>query len=196
MNPIPEDREMSLYQSLKLKGRLFGRDTGGSIPTEGVMAFCFLIWWYIESFQFFDAFRQKNVNLKAAYTIADMISRQTVTIGPTYIEGLGVVFDYLTSSNKPTSIRVTSVYWDGTDNTYKQVWSYATTAGIPPHTDASINAKAAQIPAMPVGDTVVLVETFMAYEPIFSIGLNAMIYDTFITTRPRFASQVVYDPNV
>ena len=53
--------------------RVFRDDTRGSMPTEGVMAATFLIWWYIASFQFFDAYRQKNVNLKAAYTIADMV---------------------------------------------------------------------------------------------------------------------------
>ena len=60
--------------------RLFTDDNRGSIPTEGVLAFTMLIWWYLASFQFFDAFRQKNINLKAAYTIADLISRQTDAI--------------------------------------------------------------------------------------------------------------------
>lgn len=183
---------MSLYQSLKFRARRFGDDTSGSMPTEGVMAFAFLIWWYMASFQFFDAYRQKNVNLKAAYTLADMISRQTSEIGPKYFNGLNTVFDYLTYSNKPTYIRVTGVFWDDAAQQYRQSWSYAT-GGRQPHTDATINAKKDKIPNMPVGDTVIVVETFMAYEPIFSIGLPAMIYDTFITTRPRFASQIAYN---
>ncbi len=45
------------------------------MPVEGVIASTFLIWWYIASFQFFDAYRQKNVNQKGAYTVADLISR-------------------------------------------------------------------------------------------------------------------------
>ncbi len=183
---------MSFYQSLKIRGRKFGRETTGSMPTEGVMAFTFLVWWYIASFQFFDAYRQKNVNLKAAYTIADMLSRQTSEVGPKYITGLNTVFDYLTYSNKPTWIRVTQIYWDDTAKTFRQNWSYAT-SGHPVNTDAMVDARKAQIPIMPVGDTVILVETFMAYEPIFSVGLKAMVYDTFITTRPRFASQLAYN---
>lgn len=184
---------MSLYQRFRLRLRLFGDDREGSMPAEGVMAATFLIWWYIASFQFFDAYRQKNVNLKAAYTIADMVSRQTDVIDRAYINGLNKVFDYLTYSRQRTEVRISSVYWDGANNVYKIGWSYSTGTR-PVQTDASIQLKANQIPIMPVGDTVVLVETFMAYEPVFSVGLKAQWFDTFIVTRPRFASQVVFDP--
>ncbi len=187
---------MSLYQSLKIRSALFGSDTRGSMPTEGVMAFTLLIWWYIASFQFFDAYRQKNVNLKAAYTIADMVSRQNDYIDRSYIYGLNTVFDYLTFSNKPTWIRVTTVNVDPSTNQFAVKWSCQTGLGHQAHTTASINSPqiASRIPSMPVGDEVILVETYMAYEPIFSMGLKAMIYDTFITTRPRWG-QVPWDPN-
>lgn len=183
---------MSIYSRLKLRGRRFETDTSGSMPTEGVMAFTFLIWWYIASFQFFDAYRQKNINLKAAYTIADMISRETDMLDSDYIDGLNTVFDYLTFSNKPTWVRVSSVYWDQVESVNKIAWSYAT-GSHQVHDNASILTKTNRIPVMPKGDTVIVVETFMAYEPIFSIGLEARWYDTFITTRPRFASQVVFE---
>jgi hypothetical protein len=185
---------MGLMSSLRLKLRLFGHQTGGSMPTEGVMAFAFLIWWYIASFQFFDAFRQKNVTLKAAYTIADMISRETDPIDADYIAGLNTVFDYLTYSQHPTWIRVSSIYWDADDGQYRRNWSIASDPSKPVYTDATIDAQSARIPVMPEGDTVILVETFMAYEPIFSIGLAAGWYDTFITTRPRFVPCVRWDP--
>jgi hypothetical protein len=181
---------MSLYARLKVYGRQFGDETRGSIPTEGVLAFAFLIWWYIASFQFFDAFRQKNVNLKAAYTVADLVSRQTQDLDPAYIDGMNTLFDYLTFSRKPTWVRVSVVEWDPVNTKYKIYWSYATSSH-PVHTDTTINLQANRIPVMPVGDSVVLVETFMAYEPIFNIGdMGARIFDTFITTRPRFAAKV------
>ncbi len=47
-----------------------------------------------------------------------------------------------------------------------------------------------RIPVMPNGDTVVLVETFMAYTPVFKVGLDPRWFQTFITTAPRFASCV------
>jgi Flp pilus assembly protein TadG len=188
---------MSVLRSLRLSCRTFGTDTRGSIPTEGVMAFTFLIWWYIASFQFFDAYRQKNINLKGAYTVADLLSRETgpVTGDPTsvevnqaYIDGLNTMFDYLTYSNKPTWIRVTSVYWDEDADKYRVDWSATSGTGHPAMTTAVLQNYANRIPVLPTGDTVVVVETFMAYEPIFSLGLDARWFETFIATSPRFAS--------
>lgn len=174
--------------------RLFTDDNRGSIPTEGVLAFTMLIWWYLASFQFFDAFRQKNINLKAAYTIADLISRQTDAIDQGYVNGLNTVFDYLTFSNRPTWVRISSIWFDTSTNSYKVGYSQVSDPSRPVRTDASINADAAKVPVLPPGESVILVETFMAYEPIFRIGLDARWYDTFIVTRPRFASCVPWDP--
>ncbi len=182
---------MSLYTRLKLRRHDFLTDTSGSVPTEGVLASVFLIWWYIASFQFFDAFRQKNVNLKAAYTIADMISREGEIDG-NYVEGLNTLFDYLTFSRRPTWVRATSVIWDDDDNRFEVAWSYAS-GSTPGETTSGIQAKTSKIPVMPASDSVIVVETNMAYEPIFSIGLNAHWYTTFIATRPRFASCVRFN---
>jgi len=184
---------MSVMRRFRLRLRAFTRDEKGSMPTEGVMAFAFLIWWYIASFQFFDAYRQKNINLKAAYTVADLMSRETGAVDANYVEGLNTVFDYLTFSNRPTHIRVTSVYWDGNINDYRVSWSYSTSTVKTPHTDASLDEIQSRIPVLPVGDTVIVMETFMAYEPIFSIGLEAMWYDTLITTRPRSVPCIPWD---
>jgi Flp pilus assembly protein TadG len=185
------EADMSIMRSFRLRLGSFRSDTEGSMVAEGVMASTFLIWWYIASFQFFDAYRQKNVNLKAAYTIADMISRQE-SVDVNYVDGLNTIFDYLTYSNEATWIRVSSVYWDGDDEVYRVQWSRATGSNTA-HTDATIQQKANQIPVMPAGDTVIVVETNMSYEPIFRMGLDARWYDTFIVTRPRVYSCVAWE---
>lgn len=183
---------MSIMNSFRMRLRSFGDETDGSMVAEGVMASTFLIWWYIASFQFFDAYRQKNVNLKAAYTIADMISRQE-TVDASYVDGLNTIFDYLTYSREATWIRVSSVYWDSGDEVYRVQWSRATGSNTA-HTDATIQLKSNQIPVMPAGDTVIVVETNMSYQPIFRMGLDARWYETFIVTRPRVYSCVGWDP--
>ncbi len=183
---------MSLYSRLKIRARRFASDTGGSMPVEGVIASTFLIWWYIGSFQFFDAYRQKNVSEKAAYTIADMVSRRTESIDADYVDGLHTLFDYMTVSRRPTWLRVSSVFWDADESRYEVAWSHATGDAVG-HSDLSIQARAAEIPMMPDGDAVVVVETSMAYVPIFNIGLDAQRYQTFVTARPRFAACVPFD---
>lgn len=185
---------MSTLSRLRLRTLDWARDGRGSMPVEGLIASTWLIWWYIASFQFFDAYRQKNINQKAAYTIADMVSRiqPLDAVDADYIEGLNTLFDYLTFSRKPTWVRVSSVIWDNTDKRYEIAWSYATGAA-GGQTTATIQNSANRIPTMPEGDSVILVETNMAYEPIFNIGIKARWYTTFITTRPRFSSHVAFD---
>ena len=183
---------MSLYSRLKLRARDFATDTDGNMAVEGLLAATFLMWWYISSFQFFDTFRQKNTNLKAAYTIADLVSRQTEAVNADFIEGLNTLFDYLTVSDQPTWVRVSSVLWDEDDDRYEIAWSYATGTA-EGHSTESIQHKANQIPIMPVGDTVIVVETNMHFDPLFNVGIDEQWMNTFITTRPRFAACVPFD---
>ena len=119
---------MNIMRALKCRFHSFRIGENGSIPIEGVMAFTLLAWWYIASFQFFDAYRQKNINLKAAYTVSDLLSRETgpvatdpnsAPVDQAYINGMNTVFDYLTNSNRATWVRVSSVYWDDDAQKYR-----------------------------------------------------------------------------
>ncbi len=188
---------MTMLKSFRLRLTGFGKEERAAAEVEGVIGSVFLIWWFVASFQFFDAYRQKNINLKAAYSLADMLSRET---GPTpenpasaavdqnYINGLNTMFDYLTNSNKPTWIRVSSVYWDAVDSKYRVDWSRTSGSGNEAMTTPKLQSYKDRIPVLPTGDTVIIVETFMDYEPIFGYWLDKNRFTTFIPTRPRFAS--------
>ncbi|MCB2109848.1 MAG: hypothetical protein H6895_05875 [Defluviimonas sp.] len=185
---------MSILSRFRLAGRRFADETRGSMPIEGVIASIFVLWWYVASFQIFNAFQQKNTNLKGAYTIADIISRQPegTPVDAAYIEGLNTVFQYITRATQPTWLRVSSVIWNDADAENKVAWSYGTGAMLG-YDDTTLQTKANRIPTMPEGDSIILVETFMDYQPMFNVGINAQWYRTFIATRPRFASCVAYD---
>lgn len=165
----------------------------GNMSAEAALILPALFWAFIATFAFFDAFRQQNVAMKASYTVADMISRETEALSPSDIDGLNGVFDYLTFSNHPSWIRVTSVRWDQNDNRFEVNWSHAT-KDHDALTTATLQDIDSLIPAMAVGDSVVLLETYMIYEPIFRVGLDASWTTNAVVTRPRFASQVVFDP--
>ena len=81
------------------KIRKFTRDEGGTATTEAVLVFPMLIWALMAMAIYFDAFRVRSVNLKAAYTISDMISRENPFVGPNYISGLNTVYDFLADSS-------------------------------------------------------------------------------------------------
>ncbi|MCY1127259.1 pilus assembly protein [Frigidibacter sp. RF13] len=188
---------MRIFRALKSRLSEFHHDDEGSVVVEGILITSFLTWWYVASFQYFDAYRQKNTNLKAAYTIADMLSRETgptsddpdaAEVNQTYVNGLNQMFDYLSNAREPTWIRVSSVYFDENDDKYHVDWSSTSGSGHPIMTTAAIQNYKNSIPVLPRGGSVILVETFMDYEPMFAIGLDEQTFSTFITTAPRFAS--------
>jgi len=182
---------MTLLSTFRRLTRVLRREDG-TAPVEVVFIAPLLIWWLLAAVQYFDAFREKNANQKAAFTISDLISRETSEIDTAYIDRMEGVFDYLTLSRGESWIRVTSVYYDADDGVYRQVWSQAT-GGHKPHTDESIANEAERIPVLPEGDTIIVVETSTDYRPFFRIGLPALPLNNFVTIRPRYASQVVFE---
>jgi len=178
-----------MLKTTLIRLRMFGADLKGSLSVETVLIFPVLSWCYIAMFIYFDAFRAQSTNLKAAYTISDMLSRELDPVNASYLDGLNQVFDYLTNTAKPTWIRVTVVTWDDTNKVFKVQWSHAT-KNRPSLTNATISQISDQIPVMPEADSVIVVETTMAYEPAFSVGLGAFTFDNLVVTRPRFAGQL------
>jgi len=169
----------------------FTKDQHGSTSVEAVLILPILIWGYVALFVYYDAFRTQNINLKAAYTLADMISREDQVLNPAYINGLNQVYDYLTNNSQVTSIRVSSITWDAVNNRYMVQWSYAT-KNAPIQDDGTINTFAGQLPTIPVGDTLIVVETSLEYKPLFDVGVRAKTFTQFIPTRPRFHSKICY----
>jgi hypothetical protein len=124
-----------------------------------------------------------------------MISREQ-EVTDNYLNGLNTVFDYLTYSNHPTYIRATSITCrSNCDDEAARVldicWSWAS-AGRTKHDAASFATFEDKIPLMPLGDTVMFTETFMAYEPPFNVGIGPQRFENFIVTRPRFSPSVVH----
>lgn len=169
----------------------FGKGTGGSTSVEALIILPILLWAYMALFVYFDAFRTQNMNLKAAYTLADLISREDEVLSPSYINGLNLVYDYLTYNDQATWIRVSSVAWDATNNRYTVQWSYAT-KNMPIQDDGTINGYADKLPVIPVGDTMIVVETSLTYTPLFDVGVAEKTFSQFVPTRPRFHSKICY----
>ncbi|QDC10223.1 pilus assembly protein [Oceanicola sp. D3] len=193
---------LTTLRTFRARLAAFAVDARGSLSVEAALILPLLCWFYVASFVWFDAFRTQNSNLKATYTLADMLSRETDPVSEPYLKGLNTVYDYLTTTRHPTYIRVTVVKCtdnDGdeiddclTDSRNLQVdWSYATT-GRSKLTNATLADYEDNIPLMPKGDQVILLETFMAYEPLFNAGIPASSFENFVITRPRFAPQLCY----
>lgn len=170
----------------------FRDDTRGSVSVELVLMAPLLFWTLMAVYTYFDGYRQSAVNLKAAYTISDLISRETEAIDDNYIDSMHNLLQLMTRSRSATSMRVSVVRWDEDDARYYVIWSTVRDRS-DPLTDGNVSELAERLPTMPDNDIVILVETGNTFVPLFrQVGLKSADLKNFVFTRPRFAPQVVW----
>lgn len=182
-----------MLKALRTKLRRFARDTSGQASIELAIFTPLLLSLLAAGYVYFDAYRQKAVNINAAYTISDALSRETEHINPSYMDGLHEMLEFLTHSNDQVGLRVTTVRWDDNNDEYRIDWSQ-TRGPLYPLKDRDINdALSDHLPTLLHNERVIVVETSTTYEPIFAVpGLDETELYNFAFTRPRFAPQLVW----
>lgn len=184
-----------MFRSVLRAFSRFASDTRASLTVEAVIILPMLFWAFGASLVFFDAFRANTVNEKAAYTIGDMLSRETGFITPSYIDNTMTLLSALTG--RPAGdlgVRVSVVRWDEEDAGYDLRWSQA--RGSAAALDAQIVADWGEIlPVMVDQEQIILVETFLQYDQPLNVGIGDRTLSTFVYTRPRFAPQLVWNAN-
>ncbi|MCV2881409.1 TadE/TadG family type IV pilus assembly protein [Actibacterium sp. XHP0104] len=187
-----------MWTGIKYELTRFWREEDASMIAEGVMTLPILAWWYVGSLTFFQAYEAKNVNIKAAYTISDMLSREDKFVDDSYMDGLYKVFKYLTDDEGfDQAIRVTQVYCSKNCNTSGDSrelsvdWSYGTT-GRAVVTAEGVMSFNKYVPIMTLGDRAVIVETWSSYSPPFNVGLSDEDFQNIVVTRPRFVPTICY----
>ena len=180
------------FQLFIARLKAFGQDTRGNISVEFVLAMPILFWTFMGTYVFFDGYRQSAVNLKAAYTISDVISRETDAINDDYINSMHELLRLLTRATSPTALRISVIRWSGPDERYYVDWS--ANRGFPNALDNSnISDLASKLPNMPNAERVILVETSNTFVPLYNVGMENINLDNFVFTRPRFAPQLVWE---
>jgi Flp pilus assembly protein TadG len=168
--------------------RRFRQSETGSFTTEAVIIFPLLVWSYTAMFVFWDAFKTQNVNLKASYTIADMISREQQQINQAYLDGALSIYAFLSSTTENHRVRV-SVVKNTVDpmgnESLTLEWSQVSGKNVLAYTD--INQVSNIIPLMAGNDTVIVVTTFSDWSPLFNVvGMAPMTLTETTVTAPRF----------
>ncbi|KIC30232.1 TadE/TadG family type IV pilus assembly protein [Leisingera sp. ANG-M6] len=178
-----------------LPGRLrsFRSRTDGNVSIEFALYAPLLLAVFAAIYTFFDAFRRDSVNLKAAYTISDLISRETTAINDNYLDSMYEMVKLLIREDTQLGLRVSVVHWDEDDAKYYVDWSEVRGTSDTSWTDGTINTVSGQLPDMPDQERVILVETFNEVEPFFDVGLPTLNLDNFVFTRPRFAPLVPFE---
>ena len=168
----------------------FARTEDGSISVEAMLIFPILLWCYLATFVFFDAYRSQSTNLKAAYTIGDTLSRETAYVTPAYLDSLSSLHRFLVSEdNDLARLRVTVYRYQASDNTYRVRWSRTRGGGLQ-MTDPDLATLRENLPLMPDAEIAIMVETWVGYSPTYSVGLEDFTFTDLVVTRPRFAGQL------
>lgn len=183
---------------LKHRIREFLKDEDATLSAEAAIILPILLWAYGGMYVFWDAFKMQNINVKSAYTIADMLSREIVNITPEYIDGMAAMHNFLNRDRYVTRLRVSVVGAQldpiSGNTEFVLCWSEARGQGMERHT--AISDIEDRIPMMAVGTEVIVVETEMDYVPLLRrpYGLDERTFTNFIPTRPRFnRGQVGFD---
>ncbi len=166
------------------------RDEKGSFSVEAILMFPMLVWAFMALYVFFEGLRESNINLKATYTISDLLSRETDLIDQTYLDGLNDVYAWLSRSAHPVSMRVTVVRYDQAADRHFLVWSRGV-AGEPNLTQGQVDTKLSpHIPIMADAASAFVVETFTTYDPIMDIGMTDTDISNLVVNMPRFTEQL------
>ncbi|MEO0945799.1 MAG: pilus assembly protein [Pseudomonadota bacterium] len=169
------------------------RDEKGSFSVEAILMFPLLIWAFMAMYVFYEGLRESNINLKATYTLGDLLSRETEVIDMAYLEGMTGVYSWLSRSARPVSMRVTSVRFDQDANPqHIMLWSRGVDQ--PDLVQADVTEDIApHIPITADSDTVIIVETWTTYDPIIDIGLTDTDIYNLVVTAPRFSKQLRFE---
>lgn len=182
-----------MLRNIAQRLRAFRNDTSGLVSVEFAIYVPLLLWTFAAIYTYFDAFRQESINLKAAYTISDLISRETTTLNDDYIDSMHEMAKLLIRSDSLITLRVTVVRWDEDNGRHYVDWSEVRGTELLSWTDATINTVKDSLPSMPDEERVILVETRNEMSPAFRIGLPELDINNFVFTRPRFAPLVHFE---
>jgi len=177
---------MSLRRA-KCRIRRFRDDDAAIISAETVIVTPLLIWVFLAMFVYWDAFRAQNTAIKGSYAIADMISRESAPINNAYITGMHNVFRYVNNTSEDTWVRVTSIRYVQSNDTFQVLWSRTSNAGrAPQHTAGTLNALRPRLPRPANTRTLIVVETWRRFTPAFQVGLDRRTFYNLEVTWPRF----------
>lgn len=191
------------FDRLKRKWIRFQLEEAASVSIEAIMMAPLMVWAFVTTLQFFDAYRAELISTKAAVTIADMYSREDQPINPAYLNGTRDLLKFLTLAENSPDYRVTVFFWRETQQDYRVVWG-RNRGSRTNLTNDLLNAKAAALPKLVDGERAILLETWTDYTPKYGdgvgkfmsgTGLKALEFSTFIVTSPRFTPTLCWQRN-
>lgn len=180
---------------MKLK-RMFRktlRDERGSFSVEAILMFPMLVWAFMAMYVFFEGLRESNINLKATYSIADVLSRETEEINMRYLNNMNTIYSWLARTDRNTEIRVSVVIWNAETEEHELYWSRGI-GGVEDLTQPLVRTNVTpRVPIMADKASAIIVESWVDYNPIMTIGLQQTEIYNLVVTAPRFTDQLKFE---
>lgn len=181
----------------------------GSMSIELVLVTPVLVWALLSTFVYFDAYRAKSNNHRAALTVADMFSREQAPIDNLFLNGTRDLLEELTFASSAPTVRATVYRFEDPDSDgtgdYRVVWSQNRGMGANlTNTDLLSMQLSDRLPLLAHDDRAFLIETSTEYRKPFSIGIgpfqdsemDQLTLRAFLVTRPRFVDEPCFDPSL
>ncbi|MBJ3761818.1 hypothetical protein ILP92_03525 [Maribius pontilimi] len=180
-----------MMTAFKLKALLarFRRREHGGLSIESVLTLPTLAWALLAMFSYFDGLRQYNVNIKAAHTMGDLLSRETELVDDDYIDGMHDVLKFLVRADGDPRMRISVVAYDSGDDAFELKWSEVRGGG-KALTPDSLNEITDRLPQAFGGSQLIVVETAVDHKAPFIFGVGDQTLTNFLVTRLRFVPEL------
>lgn len=183
-------------QGLRRLATRIWRTEDGSVSVETVLVLPLVTLVLLLCFTYVDAFRHQNSLQKTVHTAADLVSRSSGTaLTPAYMNGFFVFMQRMMDTDHDLQMRMSQIAWDEDANEFRVVWSY----GSPAATTIRLDSVALNdvygdlIPQISPGETLLLAEGLLRYQPPFRVGLPAQNFGTVTFVRPRYAPGIAFE---
>lgn len=184
--------------SIKRLFRVSLRDERGSFSIEAILMFPMLVWAFMAMYVFFEGLRESNINLKATYTIADVLSRETEEIDMRYLNNMNTIYGWLARTDDQPEMRVSVVIWNEETQEHELYWSRGI-GGKEDLTQELVPTNVTpHVPIMADRASAIVVKTWVDYRPIMDIpimpiGLQETEIYNIVITAPRFTDQLKFE---
>lgn len=138
-------------------------------------------------------FKASSRDAKAAYAMADAISRETRNINPAFMTTLRQMHSFITDSDDGVGFRISVVDYSPYKKDYRIRWSRKRKDGPIEIPDASLERLRPNLPKLANFESILVLETFLNHQPFKSdVGLKPVTFRHVAISRPRNGPQICW----
>ena len=166
----------------------FRRNQAGAAAVEFAMLLPVLLIVLLASITAFDMFRTAQSVEKATFTIGDMLARERKALTPVRLDEMLALMHNTVPTAYNGGLRISSFRM--VNGTLERAWWKPVGDNVP-----NIAPTAEQLPQIPNGDSVLLIESFVPHPAMVAgFGISDVLFNAQAAHRPRFMPFIPFQP--